>query len=93
MDMLPWPTQSPDLNFIEALWQDVEVELGQIWGRVSDLETLEAAVKATRNTITKERLEGLIRSMAARLRAVVGADGYLLHTSLQWLLQWRKSVK
>ena len=37
--------RSPDLNLIEALWQDVEVEFGQISGRVSDLEALEAAVR------------------------------------------------
>ena len=68
MDALPWPVQSPDLSLIEALWQEIEVELGQIWGRVSDLEAPEAAVKAAWNTITEERLKGLIRSMPAWLR-------------------------
>ena len=76
MDVLPWPAQSPDLNLIEALWGDMEVELGQIWGRVSDPEALEATVKATWDSITKERLEELIRSMAARLQAVIDADGH-----------------
>ena len=57
--------QTPDLNLIEALWQDVEVKLGQIWGRVSDLEALEAAVKTAWNTISEELLEELIRSMPA----------------------------
>jgi hypothetical protein len=54
----------------------MEVELGQIWGRVSDPEALEAAVKAAWNSITEERLEGLIRSMPARLQAVIDADGH-----------------
>ena len=76
MDVLPWPAQSPDLNLIEALCQDVEVELGQIWGRVSDVEALEATVEAAWNTIPEERLEGLIRSMPARLQTVIDADGY-----------------
>ena len=43
--MLPWPAQSPDPDPIEALWGDMEVELGQVWGMVSDVEALEAAAK------------------------------------------------
>ena len=54
----------------------MEVELGQIWGRVSDVEQLEAAVNAVWDTISEERLEELIRSMPARLQAVINADGY-----------------
>ena len=76
IDVLPWPAQSPDLNHIKPLWQDVEVELGQIWGRVSNLEVLETTVKAVWNIISKERLDELIRSMPARLQTVIDADGY-----------------
>ena len=65
MGVLAWPTQSPDLNLIEALWEDMEVELGQIWGRMSDPEALEAAVKAAWDSITEGRLEELTRSMLA----------------------------
>ena len=77
MDVLKWPAQSPELNLIEALWGDVEVGLGQVWGKVSDVETLEAAVKAAWNvTISGERLEGLIGSMPDRRQAVIDVDGY-----------------
>ena len=54
----------------------MRVELGQIWGRVSDPEELGAAVEAVWGSITEERLEELIRSMPARPQAVIDADGY-----------------
>ena len=74
MDVIPWPAQSPDLNLIEALLGDMRVELGQIWGRVSDPG---AAVEAVWDSIIDERLEELIRSMPDRLQAVIDADGHL----------------
>ena len=43
---------------------------------MSNVEALEAAVEGAWNTIPEERLEGLIRSMPARLQAVIDADGY-----------------
>ena len=43
---------------------------------MSDPEALEAAVKAAWDSITEEQLEELIRSMPARLQAVIDADGH-----------------
>lgn len=54
----------------------MEVELGQIWERASDVEALEAAVKAVWDTISEERSEEPIRSMPARLQAVIDAGRY-----------------
>ena len=70
MDVLPWPAQSPDLNLIRHCGEDMEVELGQIWERVSDPEAIGAAVKSAWDPATEERLEELIRSMPA------GANGH-----------------
>ena len=58
-----WPAQSPDLNLIEHLWLDMENELGETWGRIGDIATLEAALTAVWYGIPNERLESLIRSM------------------------------
>ena len=43
--------QSPDLNLIEALWMDMETELGETWGRVGDIEVLQACLKAAWESI------------------------------------------
>ena len=75
MDTLPWPAQSPDLNLIEALWLDVETELGETWGRIGDIEILEACLSKTWELIPETRLEALIASMPARLEAVIAAGG------------------
>lgn len=68
MDVPPWPRQSADLD----LWGDTEVELGQVWGRVRNVETLAAAVKVIQDTASEKRLEELVRSMPA----AIDVDGY-----------------
>ena len=54
----------------------MEAKLGKIWGRVSDPKALEAAVKASWNSITEGWLGRLIRSMPALLQAVIDGDEY-----------------
>lgn len=76
MEILPWPPQSPDLNLIEALWGDMETELGETFGWVKDLNTLQTVLHAVWNSVEgAERLDGLIRSMPHRLAAVIAVDG------------------
>ena len=53
----------------------MENELGETWGRIGDIATLEAALTAVWNGIPNERLESLIRSMLERLQAVLDAEG------------------
>ncbi|RPB13102.1 hypothetical protein P167DRAFT_486580, partial [Morchella conica CCBAS932] len=69
------PPQSPDLNLIEALWADMETELGQEIGRVRDLEVLKAMLQRAWDNIGIDRLDALIRSMPRRLEAVIAARG------------------
>jgi transposase len=75
LDTIEWPAQSPDLNLIEALWLDLETELGETWGRIATTDFLEASLQATWERIADERLDGLIKSMPARLQAVIDAGG------------------
>ena len=75
MDTIPWPAQYSDLNLIEALWMDLETELGETWGRIEDINTLEDCLSTVWRLIPETRLEGLIASMPARLEAVIAAGG------------------
>ena len=47
----------------------------KIWGRVGDIVVLEACLKGVWGSIPQERLDSLIRSMPARLQAVIDAEG------------------
>ncbi|KAF8538100.1 transposable element Tcb2 transposase, partial [Trichophaea hybrida] len=74
-DTVQWQAQSPDLNLIEALWMDMETELGETWGRIGDIPILEACLTAVWKAIPEERLEDLIRSIPQRSHAIIDAEG------------------
>ena len=54
---------------------EMGMELGGTWGRVGDIEVLEACLKAAWGSIPQERLDSLIRSTPARLQAAIDAEG------------------
>jgi len=55
MESLEWVPQSPDLSLIEALWGDIEVELCEKYGRISDINTVMTRVKEEWEYIQKSR--------------------------------------
>jgi hypothetical protein len=71
MKVIDWPPQSPDLNLIEAIWDDMETELGIIFGCSSTVEELQQQCRLVFKITLKERLSGLIAEMKARLDAVI----------------------
>jgi len=75
IETIRWPAQSPDLNLIEALWLDMENELGETWGRIGDMGTLEVALNTVWRAIPPEWLESLIQGMPDLLQAVIDAKG------------------
>jgi hypothetical protein len=55
---------------------DMETELSEICCRAADAEALKLSLRAVwENCISPERLDCLIRSMPARLQAVINAQG------------------
>jgi hypothetical protein len=70
---MPWPAQSPDLNPIEHLWEDVDKivretkpeSLGQLWMLIHE----------SWQGIPRERCKKLVESMPRRCAAVIKARG------------------
>ncbi|CAG8824738.1 13062_t:CDS:2, partial [Racocetra persica] len=63
ISMLLWPLQSPDLNPLENLWQEVESRLHSSLDKPTSIEDLEEKVKATWNSIPPRYYRGLVNSM------------------------------
>ena len=54
---------------------EMGMELGETWGRVGDIEGLEARLKAAWGSILQGWLDCLIKSTPARLQAAIDAEG------------------
>ena len=58
---------------------DIETELGETWGRISDIHVLEETLSRLWEAIPAERHDGLIRTILERLQAVIDAERGATH--------------
>lgn len=74
VDVLKWPAQSPDLNPIENLWNDVEQHITA--AKPKNLNDLWSEIQKAWYAIPNERCMGLVNSMSRRCAAVLKNKGY-----------------
>lgn len=77
IELLPWPSYSPDLNPIENLWQMVEQQTKS--RKPSSIPKLITLLQKAWAEIPVEHLENLVKSMPKRCAAVIANNGYAIN--------------
>ncbi|KAG2460510.1 TC1A transposase, partial [Polypterus senegalus] len=75
VNVLEWPSQSPDLNPIEHLWRDLKMAVHRRFP--SNLMELERFCKEEWAKLAKDRCAKLVASYSKRLEAVIADKGTL----------------
>ncbi|GFX04678.1 transposable element Tc1 transposase [Trichonephila clavipes] len=70
-----WPSQSPDLNPLEHLWDELERRFGSQPKRPSSLQALTSAVMDAWKAIPMVIYQKLVESLSKRVQAVIHAKG------------------
>nr|KAF6360184.1 hypothetical protein mMyoMyo1_011136 [Myotis myotis] len=73
--LLRWPSQSPDLNPIEHLWDEVKRAIRQLLPQPSNLTELDSAIHQAWCHIPRITFQHLVESMPRRITAVLKAKG------------------
>ena len=73
VNVLEWPSQSPDLNPIEHLWRDLKMAVHR--RSPSNLMELERCCKEEWAKLPKNRCAKLVATYSKRLEAVIAAKG------------------
>uniref|UniRef100_A0A8R1ECU7 DDE_3 domain-containing protein n=1 Tax=Caenorhabditis japonica TaxID=281687 RepID=A0A8R1ECU7_CAEJA len=71
VDLLEWPSQSPDLNPIEHMWKELERRLNGF--RASNANQKFAQLEAALKSIPMTVVQTLLDSMSRRCQAVIDA--------------------
>lgn len=75
INVMEWPSKSPDLNPIEHLWDNVDRRVRQRQNQPNTIQELETALIQEWNNVPQREIQALIRSMRQRCQAVVNANG------------------
>lgn len=75
IEILPWPAQSPDLNPIENLWNDLETRIRKRKPMPKNKNDFFIALKEEWYKIDENRLIRLVKSMPNRVNAVLENKG------------------
>lgn len=73
IDVMVWPSQSPDLNPIENLWKIVKDEIGPI--KPKNKEELWEKIKTAWYSIPLSTCQALVESMPRRCKAILASKG------------------
>lgn len=75
LEVLDWPSQSPDLNPIEHLWAHLKRKLREYERQPAGMNELYERIEVCWREISVEACRTLIKSMRSRLKAVIKAKG------------------
>jgi transposase len=73
LDLLDWPSQSPDLNPIELVWEEMERE--KVKRKPKNENELLQVIKDVWNNLEPAKLQRLVDRMPRLLEAVIEANG------------------
>jgi hypothetical protein len=83
VEVMDWPSYSPDLNSIESLWAIMKQEIYKLYpdlehapGSADTTEQLIQAAKEAWDSIDNQILEKLSNTMSHRVKAVIEANGW-----------------
>ncbi|GFV42424.1 QLQ domain-containing protein [Trichonephila clavipes] len=72
---LDWPSQSPELNPVEHLWDELQCRLHSQPNRPSSLQAVTSAVMDAWKAIPEVTYQKLVKSLLKRVQAVIHAEG------------------
>ena len=70
VEVLPWPSDSPDVNCMENMWALTEKQKGKVAGK-----NLEDVVQKAFDAVPQSVVDSLLNSFKSRLQKVIKAEG------------------